>query len=179
MLRRIDPNMWAIPALLPEHQTGAKGTQRRKLFRIISGRAKKAPSIFLKIKRAREGRKGKTQLMSAAENGEESTVGSLLENGEDSNKVNKKGKTALMFAAENGHTGAVRILMGHRAKAYFKDKPGKTAADYARENGHENTARIIEGELAALNRGLAEARKKKQRGEESYYLCRGAGPDSS
>jgi ankyrin repeat protein len=85
----------------------------------------------------------RTQLMTAAKNGQAGLVKDLLGLGAEVNEKDKSGQTAVMKAAENGHDVIVRILLGNGAEANEKDRKGETALTLARAKGHADIVDLL------------------------------------
>lgn len=90
--------------------------------------------------------RNQTPLFLAAENGFESTVAMLLNDGADPKICDTRGRTPLSQAAQNGHNFVVYLLLhADRLKPDLdaRDDNGRTAVLLAAENGHETVLSFL------------------------------------
>jgi len=71
---------------------------------------------------------GRTALMLAAMNGDDTLIKILLEKGVEINVKNKRGRRALLLAAERGDDTAVKLLLQNRANLDIEDSMKQTTA---------------------------------------------------
>jgi ankyrin repeat protein len=79
-------------------------------------------------------------LINAAEQGNEDTLATLIEQGYDVNQTTADGVTALMYASSNGFGEIVRILVENKAEINAVPYNGITALSSACINNHYETA---------------------------------------
>ena len=86
---------------------------------------------------------GRTALIYASYNGNESCVRLLLEAGADKEARAKTGSTALMIASTEGHESCVRVLLASGADKDAVKNGGATALTLASERGHDSIVQVL------------------------------------
>jgi ankyrin repeat protein len=86
----------------------------------------------------------RTDLHSAAFDGNVEEVKKLLKKGADPNIKDKYGWTPLHWAASGGHVDVVKLLLVHGADPTVKDEDGRTPLDLARVKGRRKVVSVIE-----------------------------------
>ena len=104
----------------------------------------------------------RTPLSWAAENGYETVVKLLIENGAAVDSVNKNGQTPLSLAAEDGHEIVVKLLIENGAVVDLADKWDLTPLSYATKNGHEAVVKLL------MERSKDQRRKRGN--QKSHHL---------
>ena len=103
--------------------------------------------------------RGRTALMSAAENGAFQGVNLLLKNGADpdarsNSPLHYTSWTALMFAASRGNPRSAHALLHGGADPKLENSKGETALSLALANKHHQTAGVITRHLNQAEQGV-------------------------
>lgn len=94
-------------------------------------------------------------LLSAAKNGEGSTVQSFLDHGVSPKVKDKDGRTPLHLAAANGHRATAEVILRSGADINALDNAGKTPLDLAESGGHSALAEFLLSKGGKKLQGLA------------------------
>ena len=87
---------------------------------------------------------GKTALMIACDEGHESTVKVLIDNGADVDLRDRQHQTALMqIARKKGREGCMELLINSGAGVDFQDRPGRSALMHACDMGHIEYVQLL------------------------------------
>jgi len=88
-------------------------------------------------------KRGVTELMIAAADGDLVRTIDLLNYGASIDETTKSGLTALMYASASGQFNACSLLLWHGADSSRRSAAGKTAGDIARARGHAEIADLL------------------------------------
>lgn len=86
---------------------------------------------------------GRSPLISAAEQGKEGMVTSLLNNKASIDLKDRRGGTAAFRAVEGGHAATLEVLMKHNTDIFIKDEEGRTLMHRAAEKNQCNILQTL------------------------------------
>lgn len=86
---------------------------------------------------------GHTPLLAAAENGHESTVRLLLEEGANIGSQGYSMRTPLLAASQNGHESIVRLLLEMGTDIDLSDHSGQSSLTWAAKKGYESIVKLL------------------------------------
>jgi hypothetical protein len=104
----------------------------------------KVATAARKITDADIGKRGLTELMYAAAEGDVDRVTKLLATAPNVNAQDDQGKTSLIYAAMNNQPEIIRLLLEKGASPALTTATGRSANWFARKQGFEEVARVLE-----------------------------------
>ncbi len=119
--------------------------QQRQTFGIVKALVKSGADVN------ENDQTGRTPLLRASEEGNETAAQFLIKNGANVNALAKVGSTALIKAAERGHEGIVRLLIDNKADVNARAQDGSTALMEAGGRGYERIVRLLIENKADVN----------------------------
>ncbi|XP_062612944.1 ankyrin-1-like [Saccostrea cucullata] len=94
---------------------------------------------------------GASPLYIACQNGHDSTVQLLLNNGADINLCDNDGFSPLLVAGKNGHDSTVQLLLNNGADVNLSNKNGASPLYIACQNRHDSTVQLLVNNGADIN----------------------------